>query len=478
MAIRIPLPGKVLLSYLLVVAVGALPTFVYLKREMVTALEADAQSALSDRIGRLVRALSPPDVDRVAYLDEVSRLLPERVTLVASSGTVLFDSRAKGELRSYAERAEIIEAQASGSGAGKRSSLTTGAETLYVARRIGAQGSGDILRLGTSVEGLKLVSDRTVAVLRNAQAVAVSLALGLSLLAAMVLVRPLSRVRTAAEALAAGDFGVQLGKMGNDEIGDVGRALDALMPELRRRMAIAGAGEAMLVQLVEVLNMPVAIFEIDGKVLTLNGAARRLLQIEGPSAGQRLREMLDDESLKAALVLAEEEGQPEPVRLRFRDRIVEGASVFVLKRPGAAPLGLLLAPALPQEESQLPSASDVTPLPLAVLIERAQETANGSLADRGVELRPPSDLPEVALADAQGRLTSALSRTLLSCAGTFAGRPGRLKLDVEVEPTRVGLRFDAATGGDDLGAIRPLLEPLGGTIDAQPGETTLWLPRA
>jgi HAMP domain-containing protein len=373
----------------------------------------------------------------------------------------------------------VKEARRLGLGVARRVSATTGKDLLYVAKLVGSDAAGDVLRLSSSVEGIQRISSGTEAVLRNAQAVAVSVALGLSLLAALVLVRPLARVRTVAEQLAAGDFGLRASQHANDEIGDVGRALEKLVPELRRRMAVAGAGEAMLVQLVEVLDKPVAIFEVDGDVLALNGAARRLLQIEGPSAGQSLREMLDDEALREALALAEEEGQPESVRLRARDRIVEGASVFVLKRPGSAPLGLLLAPTLDDEQvSDLPQPSDVEPLALSTLLESAQETANGSLAGSGVELSAPSELPEVSLADAQGRLASALTRTLVSCAGTFGGRPGRIHLDITVQDTRVGLSLDAGTGTDDLGVIRPLIEPLGGSVDTEPGETTLWLPRA
>lgn len=478
MALRIPLPGKVLLSYLLVVALGALPTFIYLRSETVRALVQGEEEELSGRTDRLARAMAAPEVDRVAFLQSRAELFPERITLIDNGGAVLFDSEAAVIRSSHATRPEVIAARRTGSGVAHRVSTTTGVDTLYVARRVGSEEQGDVLRLAYPVSRIQQVSKQATTFLRNAQGFALSGALLLSLLAAIVLVRPLARLRRAADRLADGDFGVDLGNLGDDEIGDLGRALDKLVGELRRRMATAGAGEAMLTQLVEVLDTPVAIFEADGNVLTMNGAARRMLELEGPSAGARLREMLEDESLREALALAEEEGQPEVVRLRTRDGFVEGVRVYTLKRPGSAPLGLLLGTAVVDHDSELPRPADIEPVALKDVLERATLSSAGTLTEGNVRLRAPHHVPDVKLADAHDRLLSAVSRTLLSCAGTFNGRGGSLHLDLEVQDTRVGFCFDAAPGSDDLGAIRPLIEPLGGSLELEPGETTLWLPRA
>jgi HAMP domain-containing protein len=480
MRFRVSLPTKVLLSYLLVVAVGAVPTYIWLTGQTRSIVADDTAAHLTNRLDRVAKQLRAPTVDRIAYLESAASLLSERVTLIDPDGAVLYDSHVStDDLGAHGQRPEVLEARRGEVGVAVRTSASTGFETVYVAKRVGGSHAGDqVLRLSVPMTGIAELSARTERVVRNAQAVAVSVALGLSLLAAFVFARPLIRVRRAAERIAAGDFTVSLGRLANDEVGDVGRALETLVPELRKRMAVAGAGEALLVQLVEVLDTPLAVFEVDGDVLALNGAARRFLSVEGPNAGQRLREMLDDEGLRQALALAEEEGQPQPTRLRAKRATLDGASVFVLKRPGSAPLGLLIGPELHEEDVDVPRPSDVETLELDALLGAATRSADGEMKQRGVEVEAPDNVPEVTLADCDGRLLSAVSRTLLSCASSFGGRPGRIQIGLEVEPTRVGLALDAAPGAEDLVAIRPLLEPLGGAVDVETGETTLWLPRA
>lgn len=498
MSLRIPLPLKVLVSYLAVVAVGAVPTFFYLRQELTHQLLKESGERLAERGRRMARILSdvPPD-RRFRELERLADLTPERLTLIAPVGEVSFDTHAEqGELRSHASRPEVLQARSlteepvpgtatflkprPGIGVARRVSETTGIDSLYVAVRLPGEpaASQPVLRVARRVDTISDVTDQTVRFLRNAQAFAISVALGLSLLAAVVFVRPLIRLRSTAEKLAAGDFGASADISPIDEIGDLGRSLLALAAEMRRRMATSGAGEAMLVQLVDVLETPIVIFQVDGEVIALNGPARKLLAVEGPSAGQRVRDLLDDVAFQAALKQAEEEGHPEPVSLRAKDGVQTSVRVFVLKRPGTAPLGLLLGPADVRETALLPAVDDVRPRSLADLIGEVCLEVTGAFEGVGIELDAPVELPAVQLADADGRLADALLTTLRGCMPAFGGRPGKLSLDVEVEDTRVAVALDAAPPSDVLARVRPLLEPLGGRIFVESGEATLWLPRA
>lgn len=498
MTLRLPIPLKVLLSYLAVVAVGAVPTFFYLRQELTEQLIRESATRLAERGRRMARLLDEvPAERRLAELERLAVLTPERLTLIAPDGEVLFETHAeRAELRSHADRPEVQQARSleeapipgtvsqmtprPGVGIAHRVSDTTGIDSLYVAVRLPGEPatSQPVLRVARRVDTLSDVTDETVRFLGNAQAVAISLALGLSLLAALVLVRPLIRLRTVAEKLASGDFGAHADVKSNDEIGDLGRALVALAAEMRRRMATSGAGEAMLVQLVDVLDAPVVVFQVDGDVIALNGAARKLLAVEGPGAGQRIRDMLDDASFQAALQQAEEEGAPEPVVLRASDGAETSVRVFVLKRPGSAPLGLMLGPSEDARAAILPPVEAVSSRALADLLGEVRAEAERSLGGAGIELDAPRDLPGVQVADAEGRLAAALLTTLTGCAPAFGGRPGKLSLDVEVEDTRVAFALDAAPPVDVIARVRPLVEPLGGTLDVASGEATLWLPRA
>ena len=501
---RLPLPTKVLLSYLGVVAVGAVPTFFYLRQELSHELVQEAAERQSDRARRMatVLAAAPPE-GRGALMRELAALTPERLTYIGPAGEVIFDSHVDPALlRSHGERPEILAARRTqskdvagnlealpaepGMGVARRVSSSTGQDTLYVAVGIPTDApleARSTLRMARTVNTILEATHRTVAFLRNAQALAVSLAIGLSLLSALVLVRPLRRVRALAEKLASGDVGARAGAMGNDEIGDVARALEALGVAVRQRVAAAGAGEALLVQLVQVVEAPLVIFAVDGEVLAVNGAARALLGVEGPGAGQRVRELIDERSFQESLRRAEEEGQPEEVRLPNKDAERPGgagalARVFVLKRPGAAPLGLLLGPAAARGGHLLPTPAQVRPRSLEDMLAEVSAKVSPALLEAGVELDVPAKLPAVSGVAVGGRVVRAIEMSLLGCTPAFGGRPGRLSLDIEVRQTRVGLALDAAPPAEVIALVRPLLEPLGGGVEVTSGEATLWLPRA
>lgn len=494
MPVRVPLPVKLLLSYLLVVAAGALPTFVYLRAEMATQLLGNAAADLAREVNVMARALvGLPDAERRERCRFFSSLAGTRVSLIAESGEVLFDTHVANPLvlASHANRPEIRTAFGhqtpkptydpglDGVGVSRRVSATTGVDSLYAAARIpDEKGPSRVLRLALPMERTERLFGDSVSVLRNAQAAAVSIALGLSLLAAVLFVRPLRRIKETAEALASGDYARHVGPLADDEVGDVGRALEQLGAELRRRMAIAGSGEALLVQLVDAVPTPLVVFEHDGEVVALNGAARRLLKVEDPSAGRRLRELLEDVAFQDALSRAEDESEAMPIELDVDGAGVSGF-VHVLKRPGTAPLSVLFVP--PKNgngECLIPVPGSVRARPLADVLEEARGSALPSLRESGIDLDAPAQIPEVVVADVEGRLPQAVSRALLGCAPWFGGRPGTLSLDVEVEDTRVAVALDAAPSSEALQDIRPLLEPLGGGVDVTQGEVTLWLPRA
>lgn len=495
MPVRVPLPVKLLLSYLLVVAAGALPTFVYLRAELSTQLMKEAASDLSREAQVLARALAPlDDGARKERMRFFSTLIGARVSLIAASGEVLFDSHVANPLvlASHADRPEIrvalektttarapFDPGADGVGVSRRVSATTGQDSLYAATRIPEdEGPERVLRLALSMDRTEAILSEMESVLRNAQAVAVSIALGLTLLAAILFVMPLRRIKDTAEALSSGDYARHVGKLADDEVGDVGRALERLGAELRRRMAVAGAGEALLVQLVDVVPTPLVAFEHDGEVVALNGAARRRLKVEDPSAGRRLRALLEDDAFQRALARAEDEGDSVKVELAVGDEPICGF-VHVLKRPGTAPLSLFFVPyERPPEQSLLPDPREVRARSLAEVIEEARAAAQGSLGESGIVLDVPLELPAVAVADAEGRLARALGRALLACAPWFGGRSGTLSLDVDVEDTRVAVALDATPTGEAISEILPLLEPLGGNVDVTQSEVTLWLPRA
>jgi|GEM_PF-820522 len=497
--VRVPLPVKVLLAFLLVLGVGAVPVWLYLDEVLHDVLVERQGEDLKQRLTRLAKHLEDvDDKSAVALLRGAATLTPDRITLTRLDGRTLFDSQVNdwASKQGWGQRPELkqaiamYDAELSTTTSGKsrtqqkktlpmgawpvatavRTSTELNVVSHYAAVRLPAPHQ-TVLRLSRPLSEVDAITQGSVRFWRNTQAAAISVALLLSLVAAMVLVRPLRRLQRSVGQVTDGDFTADVALSTQDEIGDLSRDFAKLATQLRRRAALQGTGEALLSQLVEVLPGAVAIYEPDGDVVTLNGAARRWLHIEGPSAGERIRRLRDHPAVKGAAHRAEQEGAPEPVEVTLKGGIDVEGWVYVLRRPGHDALHVLFSQDAfdDVDRAPLPHHDDVRPRTLSALMSDAQEHLAGLQLQAG-------RMPDVLVADAGDGLLRAVQQTLATYADDEADQP--LALHVEVNDTQVGLAFDASLHDDVIAELRPLLEPVGGALDAAPGEVTLWLPRA
>jgi HAMP domain-containing protein len=483
-----PLPLKLLLSYLLLLAIAAVPNFVYVRARLERDLVEDARHELLGVAQRTAAALAPlSPADRLSLAHDLAIMTGDRVTLVAPTGEVLFDSAVEEteRLESHRDRVEVQDALAHGTGSAVRSSDTTGKETLYGAARMPLPPSiqedrptaAPVVRVARPLSSVRQSTANLTRFSRNIQAAAISVALLLSLLAATKFLRPLQRVIEAAKALGVGDLAARSGVSSNDEVGDAGRAIDTMALEIRRRLATAGSGDAVLSQLVDALPVPCVVFEVTGEVLALNGAARAALRVEGPNASRRLKELTASSHFERALEAAEGDGEPEPLDVEVAPGVLVRGTVHVLKRPGTAPLYVLLGSGPSKiENTTLPAFEAVRPRQLREVWEEAKLDAKGAFTRAGIELESV-EAPSVLVVDIGHRVARALSEAL--CAGVRAleGRSTVLVVDLALEETRVKVAVKATADSDAVARIAPLLEPLGGSVLADT-VTTLWIPRA
>ena len=478
---RIPLPAKLLISYLVVVAVAGVPTFFYIRSALKADLLQLAEERLRDGTRRAASGLMPYSESVRDRLRAVSAVIPQRVTLIAPSGEVLFDSDSTTR-DNHAERPEVIAARQGRPlvdvAVARRTSTSTNKDTVYAATRL--VDDGPVLRLADDVDDVLTAATDLKLFARNIVALAVSLAMFLSFLSVLLFLRPLRRVVATAQALANGDLSARAALDSDDEVGDVGRALDRMALDLRRRLANAGSGDAVLAQLVDALPVPCVIIETSGEPLALNGAARRALRLEGTNARRRVQQVAASGRFKRAVAEAEADGDPEPCVIIAEDGSRFEGTVHVLKRPGAPPLTVLLGHETTEDVvSALPAPSFVvTAVSFSAVLQEARERARAALVELGV-LVEVDDEPGVMLADVDGRLAKALGLVFESCARALGGKSDLLAVDVHVEATRVRLSFGVEPGDGVLEATRPLVCPLGGDITGvEPAEVRLWLPRA
>ncbi len=316
--VRVPLHIKLVISYLLVVALALLPTAIYLRTSLHQEQTARARAQLQEDLQVLCERLTSGPPGELASRAAVFRhAIATRVTVLSPSGEVLVDSeRPDVSLPNHGDRPEVRAALASGTGAAERVSATTGRHMLYAARRCDAGGAPlAVARLAERIDGIESGRQSVESVLRNAAAVALTVVVLLGLIAALVAVRPLRAIASAARTIAQGDLGATLSVRTGDEIEEVAHALNAVVAMLRDRLVSSGAEEATMQALLDELPVGVVVFDASRHPVRMNPAARTLCGFESGAEAVRAAEITNLPGQRAAMERAAEEARGEPVAL-------------------------------------------------------------------------------------------------------------------------------------------------------------------
>ncbi|MFT4038262.1 MAG: ATP-binding protein [Thermomicrobiales bacterium] len=231
-----------------------------------------------------------------AVISRVGEELDARVTVISPDGTVLADNDSDPlQMDNHANRPEVRSAIQSGTGQAIRFSPTLRVPFLYVARKI--NDDGVVLRMAmplTEVSGL-------VASVRE-RVIAAAIIAGLLMAVAGWYVANrigvgLSAMRDRAMAVAAGDFSSRLEPAPTQELGDVGRAFNAMTITLRETMDELERVRARLEATLVNLSDGVVITDRDGNVALMNDAARAMLAVRGTVQGEPLMQVGRDHEL-------------------------------------------------------------------------------------------------------------------------------------------------------------------------------------
>jgi two-component system, OmpR family, phosphate regulon sensor histidine kinase PhoR len=230
------------------------------------------------------------DASADALDDEADRLgefVEARVTFIAADGTVLGDSAEDGEtlraLENHAERPEVAAARRSGTGISRRYSTTVNLDMLYVARPAKHPRIA-IVRLALPLTEIQA----QVRVVRRATLVALGVALALALALAWVvsslLAARLQSLAATARRYGRGDLSRPSGEYGDDEIGQLGRALDDSFRELSRRIGELEGSRMRVAAILSGMVEGVIVVDGDGCMQLVNDSARQMLGIvaDGP----------------------------------------------------------------------------------------------------------------------------------------------------------------------------------------------------
>lgn len=480
---RTPLAVKVMFAFVAVILAGALPIRVGL-RETLRRASTDTRAAELQARAALVadQLYAVPPEELPAQVRRLTGVLTERVTLINMQGDVLYDSNIVRHLESHLMRPEVVAALDNGAGVAERVSTSDGVRYLYCAVPIrGPQGNRAILRLAAPQIPSDRMTESVVTLVERSTAVSISLALLLSFVAGLAIVRPLRKMRDGATRMAAGELTLTLEVNTRDELADLARALEAVGAQLRARLATSGSGEALLGQILHAMAQGVVVLNAEGEVRHVNGVARARLGLRGPRESERLTRLLESK----VVIDAMKEATRDPLGVDIRvPHPVSGEPldgvVVALRRAEGPPLHALVLDVQPEDATSLPDLpelDEVITVPLRELMDRAMAQIRDELEEANFSFAAPDEWPANTLVDAGGRVEGAVAETLRAAA-RGAGNQSSTPLTASVHGQLVCLRLPVSVPAELVATLQPRLSPLGGRVECGTNGVELWLPLA
>jgi len=238
-------------------------------------LEPQWDSAAAQRFQAMVQEVGAADNENI------------RITLIGPDGRVWADSAADPQtLDSHANRPEIIEARAAGWGSSTRWSDSVRHELQYVALSVGpTEKPRGFVRVAVPLGAVEARSDAVHRLVWTIGLTGLGAALLLTMGLAMLWSGRVSRVIAAARAMSRGDLTTPLDMPGSDEVAWLARALDRMRNRIAAQVATIDGQRRSVEALLGQLSEGVVVARDDGRVIWINDAARKLLDVPGELIG-------------------------------------------------------------------------------------------------------------------------------------------------------------------------------------------------
>lgn len=278
----------------------------------------DTALALQSDVREMLAAGKQDQLQRVAA--DVGGAAGMRITILHRDGAVLADTDENpARMENHLYRTEIQQAAERGLGKVVRSSATLHRRMLYLALRVDERGQpAAYLRVALPLASIDAQVDALHRYLWVSASIVGALALALTYLIAARIMRPLSRLTDAAEAVAGGNYEQKIPSGGNDEVGTLARAVDHMRGALTRQLAELLENSQRLETVLSSMLEGVLAVSAEQRVLLANEASRTLLDIETREVvGRPLLEVTRNRPVREAV--AEALRRHEPYQFEFED---------------------------------------------------------------------------------------------------------------------------------------------------------------
>lgn len=294
--IRLGLRGRIFGLTVLLIVVVCLAAGIYLEHRLRTELEARTEDDLTHHVltARALVEMTPrarlvQDADAIA--DRLGKSTAARVTIVSSTGEVLGDSSVESTsldaLDNHLTRPELRAAGPNVVGVARRHSSTLRTHMLYVATRFesGGEFTGFVrVAMPLSEVDAQLRRQRGLIALTGLLALVVALFAGglLSVFVSRTLRALLGSARLLTESGGTNRMPVD----SSDELGGIATSFNRLAAELEHSMAALADERDRFETVLESMDEAVLSLDRDSRIITLNRAARTLLELPESAEGE------------------------------------------------------------------------------------------------------------------------------------------------------------------------------------------------
>lgn len=322
---------KLYVGFVLVILLTAGTVYLVSASRIEERVVAQVQRELEHQAERLEAIVGPalagevPAPDLQARVRDIGKAANTRFTLILDGGKVVADSSEDpSKMDNHAQRREIAEARRTLQPAtSSRRSGTVRDSLLYLA--VPVVRDGRAVAFVRAALPLTELDERRSFLLSNVatgSALAAALALVIGLVFSRAFTRRLDRMTHVAQAIAAGDYGLQPPVGSGDEIGRLGEAIADMSNQLEQRMEDLSRERNELRAILASMLEGVVAVDREERVVQMNDIAGRFLGTTPAEAtGRRIWEVtrLEDIGETVAAVLADASEQSREIRVT-RDR--------------------------------------------------------------------------------------------------------------------------------------------------------------
>jgi two-component system phosphate regulon sensor histidine kinase PhoR len=300
-----------ILTHLVVGGLVLLFVFFYLRSVLTSQFEERFESRLKKELALATSQfskiasgkMSAQDID--VWADEVGAALDVRVTIIDSSGKVLGDSVIDSdeirELEDHGDRPEVIDAIQHGYGRSRRFSATMGLDLFYFAQSVHSASPVTVVRLAVLADEVEqsLVEIRRLIWISGGVGFALVIIVGL--ITSRSIASRMEEMTEAAERFAQGDFTSKITLQRNDELANLGGALNRMASDLKSSIGQITRERDQLQAILNSMVEGVLVTDINGFIILFNRSFLSIFKYAENIVGKPTRDILRNIQFQAAI---------------------------------------------------------------------------------------------------------------------------------------------------------------------------------